>query len=145
MCSSDLALSAVYLMGGSFGVSQLFQVVVISFTLIDHSTLFQKSWSLPRYSLANFSLALMFFLDSEDFLLVHLPFRSNLCSLFVMLDALLHQQWHQLRADPVMKFWGSFSILRSALGLNLLRWPGQDMLAVVLNLFHLQMIFWTEE
>lgn len=50
------------------------------------STLFQKAWFLPKCSLANCSLALMFFLDSSGFFLAHLPCRSNLCCFFLTID-----------------------------------------------------------
>lgn len=52
--------------------------------IITFWTLFQKFWSLSTFSQANFSLALMFLLESKIYLFAHLPCKVNICSLFLI-------------------------------------------------------------
>lgn len=67
-------------------------------------TLFQKTYLLVCL-LVKWTFAVMFFRDI--YFLAHLPWRSNLCDLFLIVDAALgRQQLEVLPAGPVMKFWG---------------------------------------
>ena len=50
-------------------------------------TLFQRSWSLSAFFLANFSLAFMFFLESKHFFHANLPWKLNMCHISLIVEA----------------------------------------------------------
>lgn len=77
----------------------------------------------------------------KGFLLAHLSCKSNLCSLFLMVNACTLTSTAErascMSHHKILGFLETFNILQSALGLNLLEQPDLAMLAIVLNGFHL--------